>query len=110
MAYRKNNKRNDLFLVAKGISMILQLGISMMVPVALCLFVGIKLDKHFETSYITVIFLFLGFAAGIRSVYTITKGFYAESLKKENEEQEYFKRLHDPQAGEADEGSKTDLP
>ena len=101
MAYRKNNKRNDLFLVAKGISMILQLGISMMVPVALCLFVGIKLDKHFETSYITVIFLFLGFAAGIRSVYT---------TPKENEEQEYFKRLHDPQAGEADEGSKTDLP
>ncbi len=81
--------------VAKGISMILQIGVNMIVSVALSLFIGYKLDKWFATKYWMLIFLVLGFAAGIRSVYMITKGFYADNLKRENEEQQYFADLYE---------------
>ena len=80
--------------VAKGLSMVLQIGISMMVPIALCLFIGYKLDKWLDTSYLIIIFLFLGIAAGIRSVYAITKNFYAKDLEREKESQRYFDDLY----------------
>ena len=72
----------------------LQLGISMMVPVGLCFFLGYKLDQWLSTRYFVMVFLFLGFAAGFRSVYMITKGFYAKDLEREKKEQEYFADLY----------------
>lgn len=105
-------KKSDLFIIAKSMSMIFQISLSMMVPICLCLFAGIKLDRHFGTSYLTIIFLFLGFAAGIRSVYTLTKNFYADSLKKENEEQKYYNELYESRnktLGGNDEGNKADI-
>ena len=67
--------------------MILQIGISMIVPVGLCLFLGYKLDTWLNKSCFMIIFMILGFLAGIRSVYSITKSFYAKDLKKEKENQ-----------------------
>ena len=80
--------------VAKGLSMILQIGINMIVPICLCLFIGYQLDKWLSTGYMIMIFLFLGIAGGIRSVYGITKNFYAKDLERENIEQQYFENLY----------------
>lgn len=95
MSNGKNKKNSsDVNEIAKGLSMILQIGINMIVPVALCLFIGYKLDEWLDTNYLMIIFLFLGFAAGIKSVYTITKSFYAKDLEKEKENQKYFDELY----------------
>lgn len=85
---------SDINEAAKGLSMVLQIGINMIVPVALCLFIGYKLDAWLHTNYMMIIFIFLGFAAGIRSVYAITRSFYASDLKKEKEAQKYFDDLY----------------
>lgn len=92
-----NNKKkssSELSEVAKGLSLILQIGINMMVPIGLCLFIGYKLDQWLSTSYMIMIFLFLGVAGGIRSVYGLTKNFYAKDLERENIEQQYFEELY----------------
>ncbi|MBE5961082.1 MAG: hypothetical protein E7256_06790 [Lachnospiraceae bacterium] len=77
--------------IFKGIAMITQIGISIMVPVFLCLFIGKWLDSLFHTSFITILFLFLGFAAAFRNVYLMTRTFYANDQKREHEE---WERMH----------------
>jgi len=60
-------------------SLILQLGISMIVPIMLCLFLGIWLDKVFGTKpVIMIVFIILGVCAGFRSVYVLTKEFFED--------------------------------
>lgn len=91
---KKQSSPSEMSEIAKGISMILQIGISMIVPVGLCLFLGYKLDTWLNKSCFMIIFMILGFLAGIRSVYSITKSFYAKDLKKEKENQKYFSDLY----------------
>lgn len=47
-----------------------QISIHMMVPIFLCLFVGLWLDKKFDT-WFTIPLLFLGIAAGGRNAYLL---------------------------------------
>lgn len=64
---------------AKAWSLILQLGISMVVPIFLCLMAGIWLDKVFSTApVIMIIMILIGIGAGFRSVYILTRDFYKD--------------------------------
>lgn len=62
-------KHNEVF---KMLSLISQIGISMMVPVFMCIFVGYKIDERFNTST-TLFFMILGFLAGIRNCCILIK-------------------------------------
>ena len=73
--------------------MISQIGISMLVPIFLCLFLGIFLNEKFSSIYFVPIFLFLGIGASFRNVYYLTKSFYAKDKKKEDEELAYIENL-----------------
>ena len=52
--------------VIATLSLISQLGVSMIVPVFLCIFIGRKLN-------LTIPFIILGILAGIRNVYALVK-------------------------------------
>jgi len=56
--------------VFKSLALITQLGISMMVPIALCVALGVWIDSKFDT-YWVIPLLFLGMAAGGRNVYRL---------------------------------------
>ena len=58
--------------VVATLSLISQLGISMIVPVFLCIFVGIKLEEKFGVA-LTIPFIILGILAGVRNVYALVK-------------------------------------
>ncbi len=45
----------------------------MIVPILLCTFFGIFLDRFFGTSFIVIILFFLGAAAGFRNIYVFAK-------------------------------------
>lgn len=94
MSDGKNDNKLDYVELAKAYSMVFQLGLSMMVPIGLCIFIGYKLDKWLGTRYIVIIFIFIGMAAGMKSAYTITKGFYQKDLEKEKKQREYFDSLY----------------
>ena len=79
--------------IVKSLMMVSQIGISMLVPVFLCLFIGNWLNERFSTVYFVPVFLFLGIGASIRNVYILTKSFYAKDKKKEDEELAYIENL-----------------
>ncbi len=54
------------------LALISQLGISMVVPVLLCVWIGVKIDDKFGTS-LTVWLIVVGVLAGARSVYALVK-------------------------------------
>ncbi len=64
--------------VYRSYTLILQFGINMLVPIFLCVFVGIWLDKLFNTSFLVIIFFFLGAAAGARNVFIFAKQIYSK--------------------------------
>ncbi len=79
--------------IVRGLMMISQISISMLVPIFLCLFFGIKLNEWLEMVCFVPIFLFLGMGAAIRNVYQLTKSFYAKDKKREDDELAYIENL-----------------
>lgn len=79
--------------VVKSFMLVTQLGISMMVPIFLCVPVGNFIDEKAGTGFFMPVFLFLGIAAAFRNVYYLLKPFYAGDKEREDEELAYFERL-----------------
>ena len=64
--------------VYRSLALISQFGISMLVPIFLCSFVGLWLDRQFHTSWLMIVFFFVGALAGFRNIYIIAKRIYGE--------------------------------
>lgn len=79
--------------VIKALLLVTQLGISMMVPIFLCVFVGGYIDKKAQTGFFLPVFLILGIAAAFRNVYYLLKPFYAKEKEKEDAKLAYIERL-----------------
>lgn len=75
MKYKRN--------VYHALTMITQFGINMLVPIFICSFVGIYIDKWAGTSFWVVILFFVGSMAGFRNVYIFAKRVY--SMKSERD-------------------------
>lgn len=70
MKYGKN--------VRQALVLVTQFGLDMLVPIVMCSFVGLWLDKKFGTSWIFVVLFFVGAIAGARNVYKFAKRVYAD--------------------------------
>ena len=75
--------KEDSRKVLKSMMMVTQLGIVMMVPIFLCGALGVWLNRLTGIDIIFPILLVLGIGSGFRSVYMVTKSFYASDKKKE---------------------------
>ena len=71
MKYSKN--------VYRSLAMITQFGINMVVPIFLCTFIGIFLDKKLGTSFLMVLFFFIGAVAGFRNIWIFARKIYTKS-------------------------------
>ncbi len=67
----------------RNLTLISQLGIQVMVPIFLCLFVGIFLDEHLSTGFFTLVFLTLGVLAGGRNAYILAMSSIRDEKKRE---------------------------
>ena len=76
--------------VVRSFMLISHLGLTVMVPIFMCVIAGIFIDKKFGTSTL-VWLLFLGIAAGMRNAYILIKGVLDENVK-EREKAEKLKR------------------
>ncbi len=54
------------------LALISQLGLSMVVPILLCVWLGVKIDEKFGTS-LTVWLIIVGVLAGARNVYALVR-------------------------------------
>lgn len=73
--------------IARAFSMILQIGISILVPIFLCLAVGLWIDQKWG-SFSTIPLLVLGILAGGRNAWILAKK-TAQSQKKTGSEETY---------------------
>ena len=62
--------------VYQSLVLITQFSIHMMVPIFLCTFLGIYLDKKLNTGFWVVILFFMGALAGFRNIYIAAKQIY----------------------------------
>lgn len=62
--------------VYQALTTISQFGINMLVPIFLCSFLGIFLDRKLGTSCFMIILFFAGALAGFRNVYLLAKKIY----------------------------------
>lgn len=79
--------------VRKSLMMVSQISISLLVPVFLCLSLGVYLNELCSTIYFVPVCLIFGIAAAVRNVYYLTKSLYAKEKKKEDEELAYIENL-----------------
>lgn len=63
------NFKKDVY---RNIAMITQIGISMLAPVILCVFIGCQLDEHFGWNTVLPLLL-LGILAGCRNTWLLVK-------------------------------------
>ena len=59
--------------VFRSFTLVLQFGINMIVPILLCTFAGLFLDRLFSTSFLVIIFFFLGALAGFRNIFIFAR-------------------------------------
>jgi F0F1-type ATP synthase assembly protein I len=62
--------------VYKSLAVITQFGINMLVPIFLCSFGGLFIDRRLNTSYWFIILFFVGALAGFRNIYILAKKIY----------------------------------
>ena len=76
--------------VYRALTLILQFGLNMIVPIFMMTFLGIFIDNKAGTRYFVVILFFVGAIAGGQNVYRMAKGIYdkpkeGKTSKREND-------------------------
>lgn len=77
MKYDKN--------VYQSFALIMQFGINMLVPILICVFLGMFLDEKLHTNFIVIIMFFLGAIAGFRNIFIMARAIY-DNGKDEDED------------------------
>lgn len=62
--------------VYQSLALITQVGINILVPIFLCSFAGIWLDRKLGTSFWMILLFFIGALAGFRNTYIIIRKIY----------------------------------
>lgn len=69
---RQRDKKKNQKEIMKAYSMILQIGLSMMVCMAISLGLGYYLDRLFQTKWCILVMLLIGILASLRSMLVLT--------------------------------------
>ena len=73
----KNNRR-----VFQALTMIMQFGLNMMVPILLCTFLGVWIGEKTGHPIVTVPLFLMGALAGFRNIFIMAKKIYQTDDKK----------------------------
>ena len=79
---KRKRKKTDFVLISKSITLVLQLGLNMIVATGVAMLIGYGLDKWLDKKIFMIIFIFIGFGAGMRNSYIMLKKFYDDPKDK----------------------------
>lgn len=79
--------------VGKTFTLILQIGLTMMVAIFLCVLLGVWLNDKFNTVWFVPAFLVLGIGGGLKAAWNLVKGYTAKDKSTEAETNDYIERL-----------------
>ena len=74
---KKNNTQ-----VVEAFSMVLQFGINMLVPIAMCVALGVWLGEKYNMDWIVIPLFFVGALAGYTSIFKMIKKFLKNNKKR----------------------------
>ncbi|MDD3206331.1 MAG: AtpZ/AtpI family protein [Lachnospiraceae bacterium] len=75
-------ERNNPKKVLRSLTLITQFGINMLVPIFLCSFVGIFIDRKLNTSFCMILLFFVGAIAGFRNIYILSRQIYEDKDRR----------------------------
>lgn len=67
---KKNNR-----MVMEAFSMVLQFGLNMIIPIVMCMALGIWIGDKYDMDWIAIPFFFIGALAGYTSIFKMVKKF-----------------------------------
>ena len=70
--------------VIQTLTLIVQFGISMLVPIFLCSILGVWLGNRTGINWLMIPFFFMGALAGFTNIYKTVRKLYRQEEKKEN--------------------------
>ena len=73
---KKNNRE-----IVEAFSMVMQFGINMLIPIAMCMALGIWLGEKYDMDWIVVPLFFVGALAGYTSIFKMSKKFLKNKEK-----------------------------
>lgn len=79
----RNKKYNRS--VYQSLAVITQFGINMLVPIFLCSFAGMFLDRKLGTAFWFVLLFFAGALAGFRNIFILARKIYEGDKKDEDQ-------------------------
>ena len=68
--------KKDRSKVYQSFALVTQFGITMLVPIALCSFLGWYLDQRLGTEFLFVLLFFVGALAGFRNIFILARKVY----------------------------------
>lgn len=86
-------KRREKKKIIYAISLVTQIGISMMVPIFLCVAIAVVISDRTGKDWVVPVAILLGVVTSFRNVYILTKKMYAKDFERENEELLYFEEM-----------------
>ena len=79
---KKTNNRE----IVQAFSMVLQFGLNMLVPIALCTALGVWIGDKYDMDWIVIPLFFVGALAGYTSIFKMVRGFLKDkNTKKEKD-------------------------
>ena len=77
-------KKNSNKVIVQSFSMVLQFGLNMMIPIAMCIALGVWLGEKYDMDWIVIPLFFVGALAGYNSIFRMVKGMLKDSKKEKD--------------------------
>ena len=78
---KKVNKRE----LTESFSMGLQFGLNMIVPIAMCIALGVWIGDKYDMDWVVIPLFFVGALAGYNSIFRMVQKYLKKGTKKEND-------------------------
>ena len=78
---KKLNKRE----LTESFSMVLQFGLNMIVPIAMCIALGVWIGDKYDMDWIVIPLFFVGALAGYNSIFRMVQKYLKKGTKKEKD-------------------------
>jgi len=84
-------KKVNMREITESFSMVLQFGINMLVPIVMCIAVGVWIGDKYDMDWIVIPLFFVGALAGYTSIFKMVKQYLKKTEKKTKKEQDVKK-------------------
>ena len=84
-------KKVNMREVTQSFSMVLQFGINMLVPIAMCIALGVWIGDKYDMDWVVIPLFFVGALAGYTSIFKMVKQYLKKTEKTTKKEQDVKK-------------------